>query len=109
MKMNLIVSRSLNNDEQVLFVRGHHDLVFFRPQAQKREVVRRVHLLEHGFGLIHQLIEKSRVLRRQVVVQSRLNGNAVVVHHQRSQNAFKKEGKNCFAVRCSIALLSSPR
>ena len=58
-----LISSVLYNDEEVVSVGSHHDLVLLCPQPHESEVITRVNLLEHCLGLVNQLDHEARVLK----------------------------------------------
>ena len=58
-----------------------------RSDSEEGEIVGGVELLEHGLGLVHEVVEETAVLHRGGVVQRGLDGHAVRVDHDRADDA----------------------
>ena len=52
----------LHHDEQKVVVGDHHKLTLLGPDPHERHVVGRVHLLEHGDGLVDEAAQDVAVL-----------------------------------------------
>merc|ERR1719150_3268517 len=77
----------LNDYQYVISVRSHHYLVFLRSHSKEGEIVGGVELLEHGLGLVHEIVEEAAVLHRGGVVQRGLDGHAVRFDNDVADNA----------------------
>ena len=58
------------------------------PNSEKGQIIGWVKLLEHGLGLVHQVVEEAAVLDGGGIVQGRLDGDTVSVDHNGSNDSF---------------------
>lgn len=78
---NLGILCILYDDQQVVSIRRYHDLVLLGANPEEREIICGVQLFEHGLCLIDKVVEEAAVLDGGGVVQRRLDGHPLVVHH----------------------------
>ena len=57
------------------------------PNSEKGQIIGWVKLLEHGLGLVHQVVEEAAVLDGGGVIKSGFNGHSVCVHHNGSDDS----------------------
>ena len=69
----------LNHNEEKIIVRHHHELALLRPDPHERHVVSRVHLLEHGDGLVDEGAQDVAVLGGGGGVEGGLDGDSLLV------------------------------
>ena len=67
--------------------------------SEESEVICGVELLEHGLGLVHEVVEKAAVLHRGGIVQRGLDGHAVRVNHDRADHTLKLKLSTEFPTR----------
>jgi len=79
----------LDNNEQVVFIWGNHDLVLLGADSQKSQVIRGVKIPHYVAGFASEHCDQLRILTRKLsILDCRLDRDTICIHNDEANDSF---------------------